>query len=265
MFQLPISRTALFVLLIMTAISFNPINGQDLSEYKADMLTQKNDTLPYRILLPKNYNPNVKYPLIIFLHGSGERGKDNNLQLTHGADLFLKASVRQDYPAVVVFPQLADDHLWSSFEGSTSADTNFSYPEKPGKVKHQELLKALLKKLQKQFSLDSTRFYVGGLSLGGMGTFEIVYNNPKTFAAAFPICGGANPKIAKRLGKPSWWIFHGADDVVVPAKYSQQMFDALKAENVDVKLSIYPDVNHDSWTNAFAEPDLLKWLFSKSL
>ncbi len=239
--------------------------SQDLSMYKKDVLTSKKGNLPYRILLPKNYNPSVKYPLILFLHGSGERGNDNEAQLTHGADLFLKESVRRDYPAIVVFPQLAKDHLWSSFESNNTSPRVFNYPEKPEKVKHQELLKALIKKLKNQFNLDSNRFYVGGLSLGGMGTFEIVYNNPKLFAAAFPICGGANAKIAKHISNPSWWIFHGTEDRVVPPEYSQQMYDALKQAGADVKLTLYPNVEHDSWTNTFAEPDLLKWLFSKSL
>lgn len=253
-------------LLILSITFSNNLQAQDMSEFKKDMLIVKGDTLPYRILLPKNYNPNVKYPLILFLHGSGERGNDNTLQLTHGGTLFLKESIRREYPAVVVFPQLAKNHYWSSFESNnTNTSRSFAYPEKPKKVKHQELLKSLIKKLKKEFSLDNDRFYVGGLSLGGMGTFEIIYNNPKLFAAAFPICGGANPKIAKRISNPSWWIFHGADDVVVPAEYSQQMHDALKQQGADVKLSIYPSVKHDSWTNAFAEPDLLKWLFSKSL
>ena len=90
-------------------------------------------------------------------------------------------------------------------------------------------------------------------------------NGEKLFAAAFAICGGANPKIAERISDTSWWIFHGEEDNVVPAKYSQQMYDALIEEDADVKLTMYPDVNHDSWTNAFAEPELLKWLFSKSL
>jgi len=244
----------------------NNIMAQNMNDYKKDMLVTKKGNLPYRVLLPKNYNPNIKYPLILFLHGSGERGNDNNLQLTHGADLFLKESVRREYPAVVVFPQLANDHLWSSLEmDDDSEKRNFIYPEKPGKVMHQELLKSLLKKLKKEFSLDNKRFYVGGLSLGGMGTFEIIYNNPKTFAAAFPICGGANPEIAERISGPSWWIFHGADDDVVPAKYSEQMAEALKKIGADVKLTVYPDVKHDSWTNTFAEPKLLEWLFSKSL
>ena len=101
--------------------------------------------------------------------------------------------------------------------------------------------------------------------MGGMGTFDAVKQNPNLFAAAFAICGGAHPKIAKRISATSWWIFHGEEDDVVPAKYSQQMHDALKEENADVKLTMYTNVKHDSWTNTFAEPELLKWLFSKSL
>lgn len=253
-------------LTLLLAICFSQINAQDLSMYKKDSYTAKQGTLPYRILLPKNYNSNVKYPLIIFLHGSGERGNDNALQLTHGADLFLNQYNRQTYPAVVVFPQCATEASWSNYKWSQiDGNVSIEYSATIDKIKHQELLKGLIKKLKKQFSLDHNRLYIGGLSMGAMGTFDAVKQNPKLFAAAFAICGGANPEIAKRISNPSWWIFHGEVDEVVPAKYSQQMYDALKKEGADVKLTMYPDVNHGSWTNAFAEPELLKWLFSKSL
>jgi len=266
MLRFPISRTTVIVFLSMLSISFNPMTGQDLSAYKADKLVYKGDTLPYRLLLPENYNPNVKYPLILFLHGSGERGNDNALQLTHGAKLFLRESIRTKYPAVVVFPQCAAEESWSNYKWSmVDGESRIEYSATVDKIKHQELLKGLVKKLKKDFNLDTNRLYVGGLSMGGMGTFDMIKANPKMFAAAFAICGGANPKIAKRISKPSWWIFHGEVDEVVSVKYSQQIYDALKAEGADVKLTIYPGVNHDSWTNAFAEPDLLKWLFSKSL
>ena len=266
MLHFPISRTTVILLLSIFSISFNPKTSQDLGEYKADKIVYKGDTLPYRLLLPENYNPNVKYPLILFLHGSGERGNDNALQLTHGAKLFLKASIRTDYPAVVVFPQCAADASWSNYEHSTvDGKSNIKFSATVDKITHQELLKRLVKKLKKDFNLDTNRLYVGGLSMGGMGTFDVIKANPKMFAAAFAICGGANPEIAKRISNPSWWIFHGEVDAVVPVISSQQIYDALKAEGADVKLTIYPGVNHDSWTNAFAEPDLLKWLFSKSL
>ena len=83
------------------------------------------------------------------------------------------------------------------------------------------------------------------------------------FAAAFPICGGANPKIAGKLKKTDWWVFHGGADDVVPPKYSTQMVEALRQKRANVKYSLYPAVKHNSWENAFAEPELLNWMFSK--
>ena len=100
--------------------------------------------------------------------------------------------------------------------------------------------------------------------MGGFGTFELVRRNPGMFSAAFPICGGANPKIAGRLDNVDWWIFHGGADDVVPPIYSTQMVEALRAKKAKVKYSLYPAVKHNSWDNAFNEPDLLPWLFSKS-
>ena len=104
--------------------------------------------------------------------------------------------------------------------------------------------------------------YVGGLSMGGMGTFEIVWRNPKLFAAAFPICGGADTGSAKKFSKISWWIFHGAKDDVVLPLFSQRIVTALQQINADVKFTLYPEANHNSWDNALAEPELMPWLFS---
>ena len=98
--------------------------------------------------------------------------------------------------------------------------------------------------------------------MGGMGTFELVRRKPKLFAAAFPICGGANTATAKKMARPDWWIFHGLKDNVVPPELSQSMADALKGAGADVKLTLYPEANHNSWDAAFGEPYLLPWLFS---
>ena len=98
--------------------------------------------------------------------------------------------------------------------------------------------------------------------MGGMGTFELVQRNPSTFAAAFPICGGANPRTVSKLKKTAWWVFHGAKDDVVPPIYSEQMVNALKEKKAEVLFRLYPDANHNSWDAAFAEKDLLPWLFS---
>ena len=99
--------------------------------------------------------------------------------------------------------------------------------------------------------------------MGGMGTFEIVRRNPNLFAAAIPICGGANPATASKLKKTDWWVFHGAKDDVVPPHLSEDMVNALKKEKASVKFTVYPEANHNSWDSAFAEPDFLSWLFAQ--
>lgn len=104
--------------------------------------------------------------------------------------------------------------------------------------------------------------YVGGLSMGGMGTFELVRRNPSLFAAAFPICGGAHPATAPLLLKTNWWIFHGLKDDVVDPEFSKKMADAIERRGGQMRLSLFPNANHNSWDSAFAEKGLLPWLFS---
>jgi len=127
-----------------------------------------------------------------------------------------------------------------------------------------KMLVSLLEKLGQDYKLNKKQIFVGGLSMGGMGSFELVSRKPKVFAAAFPICGGANPAIAKKLKRPAWWIFHGLKDNVVDPEFSKQMAAALEKVGADVKLTLYPEANHNSWDPAFAEKNLLSWLFSKT-
>jgi len=237
---------------------------QDLGLYQKEVFISKLDTLPYRILYPKNYDATKEYPLLLFLHGSGERGHDNELQMVHGSSLFLKESIRDEFPAIVVFPQCQTDVSWnnSTVNYALGAKT-YSYPATIEPNGQLDLVEGLLAHLKTEFIVDQNRMYLGGLSMGGMGTFELLHRNPNTFAAAFAICGGANPKIVKNIKSTPIWIFHGEVDNVVPVVYSKQMFHSLKAVKADVKLTLYPEVGHDSWTNAFAEPELLPWLFSK--
>ncbi len=240
--------------------------SQDLSAYQKKVYEKKGDSLPYRLLLPKNYDATKKYPLVLFLHGSGERGNNNEAQLVHGSGLFLDETVMEKYPSIVVFPQCAANSSWAKIDvkGDIPNRREFIYYEDAEPTKDMLLLEGLLKELKKTYKLDKSKIYVGGLSMGGMGTFELVRRNPKMFAAAFPICGGANPKIASKLKRLDWWVFHGEADTVVPEKYSAGMVQAMKSLEVDVKYSVYPGVGHNSWDNAFAEPELLSWLFSKS-
>jgi len=242
------------------------LQAQDKSLYKKEVFVVNSDTLPYRILLPLNYDASKKYPLILMLHGAGERGNDNESQLVHGAGLFLRDSIREKYPAIVLFPQCPKESYWSNVDRKVNDLGKTKYTFQPGGEPTQGmvLLQQLLKSMVKKYPVSEKQIYVGGLSMGGMGTFEIVRRNPRMFAAAFPICGGADPATAQKLTKVKWWVFHGAADEVVSPVYSQKMVDALEAVNADVKFSLYPGVNHNSWDNAFAEPTLLTWLFSKS-
>jgi predicted peptidase len=255
---------------IIIAIIFFVTNlhlfAQDKSLYERHWYVEKKDTLPYRLLLPKDYDPSKKYPLILFLHGAGERGNDNEKQLTHGATLFLTDSIRKNYPAIVVFPQCAANSYWSNvsiISDSIKGTRVFNFKPDGEPTKAMELLLELLKELADNYPLDKNRLYIGGLSMGGMGTFELVRRKPKLFAAAFPICGGANAASAKKLKQPSWWIFHGLKDNVVDPVYSRIMAAAIKDQGADVKLTLYPQANHNSWDAAFAEKELMSWLFSK--
>lgn len=239
--------------------------AQDKSLFKKEIYVSGNDTLPYRILLPLNYDSSKKYPLILILHGAGERGNDNEAQLVHGSYLFLKDSVRQQYPAIVVFPQCAANSFWSNAEFNFDAATgkrSLHFLAEGSPTVSMKLAQQLLKKIIDEYPVNKKQIYVGGLSMGGMGTFEIVRRNPELFAAAFPICGGGATATAAGMKKIKWWVFHGDVDAVVPASLSQEMVDALKAAGAEVKYSLYPGVNHNSWDNAFAEPELLPWLFS---
>jgi predicted peptidase len=125
------------------------------------------------------------------------------------------------------------------------------------------LLQSLVPSVLAAYPVKRDQVYIGGLSMGAMGTYELVRRMPSVFAAAIAICGGAHPATAPRLKQTAWWIFHGTSDVVVPAQFSSDMAAALQGAGAGVKLTLYPDVNHNSWDPAFAEKDLLPWLFSQ--
>ncbi|MBT8237277.1 MAG: dienelactone hydrolase family protein [Croceitalea sp.] len=255
----------LIIAIVFASLCSTRMEAQDFTAYEKHVYINDGDTLPYRMLLPVNYDTSKKYPLVLFLHGSGERGNDNESQLTHGANLFVQDSVRTKYPAIVVFPQCSANGSWTKMAVMGEGDNReFVFYESIVPTRDMELLESLIVQLKNDLNIDRRRMYVGGLSMGGMGTFELVRRNPKMFSAAFPICGGANTEIAKKLKKLDWWVFHGEEDKLVPNKYSTQMVKALQAVGANVTYSLYPNVGHNSWDYAFAEPQLLSWLFSHS-
>jgi len=237
--------------------------AQDFTKFKKENFVSGTDTLPYRILYPENYDANKKYPVVLFLHGRGESGSDNQKQLTHGAKMFLTDEFRSKFPSIVIFPQCAENSYWATVEIETVSDKRFFTFVKGGQpTKAMHLLLQFTDQFFKQSNVDQSKIYVGGLSMGGMGTFELLRRKPKTFASAFAICGGDNPANAKRYKNVPLWIFHGGLDDVVNPQLSYSVFKELRKLGNEPKYTIYPKANHNSWDATFAEPELLPWLFS---
>jgi predicted peptidase len=214
--------------------------------------------LRYRLMEPQNYDPQKKYPLVLFLHGAGERGDDNVIQLVHGMNDFAKDENREKYPCFVVAPQCPKGQQWVNVPWSDDAHTQ---PEKPSDPLQDTF--DLLQALRKEFSIDSQRLYVTGLSMGGFGTWDLIQRHPDLFAAAAPICGGGDEKQAARLAKLPIWAFHGDQDTVVKPARSRNMIAAIKAAGGEPRHTEYPGVGHNSWAPAYSDPKLLEWLFAQ--
>jgi predicted peptidase len=254
-----------FSLIIFLLFIVSTAAGQNFSEYQQENFSNRKGNLPYRILYPQSFDTSAVYPLLIFLHGAFEKGTDNETQLNIGGRFFLREENRKNFPAVILFPQCPYDDSWAFFEIRQDSLTglarfwDFPFRKEPTKV--TGLLKQLLDSLLSIHFIDKSRIYIGGLSQGGMGVYDMIARWPDIFAAAFPICGAGKISTAKEFaGKVSLWIFHGSDDDIVPPYFSRK----LNKLHADIKYSEYPGVHHNSWVNAFAEKDLLSWLFAQS-
>ncbi|TWT38396.1 carboxylesterase family protein [Blastopirellula retiformator] len=205
---------------------------------------QDPEKLGYWIYLPTDYAADGQpKPLMLFLHGAGERGDDLAKVKKHGPP---KLVAKQDLPFIIVSPQCSPNVWWNEAE-------------------KQEALTQLLTEIEANYNVDPTRIYCTGLSMGGFGAWSLVAKHPHKFAAALPICGGGDPELAKALTSTPLWVFHGEKDHVVPLKRSEEMVEAVNAAGGDVKLTIYPGVDHDSWTQTYENPEVFTWLLSHQL
>ncbi|MGQ9631523.1 MAG: prolyl oligopeptidase family serine peptidase [bacterium] len=204
-----------------------------------EMQITKTVRLNYLLFLPKGYgtNPRRRWPLILFLHGAGERGDDLELVKKHGIPKIVEEW--EDFPFIAVSPQCPKESWWTS---------------------EVEALNALLDEIVKTYAVDTDRVYLTGLSMGGYGTWHLAMRYPERFAAIAPICGGGvYPEKVRVLKDVPVWAFHGAKDTVVPLERSEEMVNALKACGGDVRFTVYPDAEHDSWTETYNNPRLYKW------
>jgi predicted peptidase len=228
-----------------------------------DLLAKKTFTagkekLPYRLMKPQGYDKKKTYPLVVFLHGSGERGIDNNRQLVHGVAEFAKAAARKKYPCFLIAPQCPANQMWVDVDWSAKKHKISKEPSRSGK-----LVLGLIDEMKKEFSIDPKRIYLTGLSMGGYGTWDLLARKPALFAAGVPICGGGDEKTGKTLAKIPIWVFHGDKDNAVNVERSREMVAAIKKAGGKPKYTEYKGVGHNSWTRAYNDPALMKWLFKQ--
>jgi predicted esterase len=197
--------------------------------------------MDYLLYLPKEYESQEKWPLVLFLHGAGERGDDLDKVKIHGPPKM--AAAGKEFPFIVVSPQCKSKRWWEPIS-----------------------LGALLDQVEKDYNVDSDRVYVTGLSMGGFGTWNLASHFPERFAAIAPICGGGDStKAAYTMGKQvPIWVFHGAKDSVVPLSRSQTLVDAFEKKGADIQFTVYPEAGHDSWTETYNNPKLYDWMMSNS-
>jgi predicted peptidase len=214
--------------------------------------------LPYRLLRPLSIAEGVTYPLVVFLHGAGERGTDNEKQLVHGVPRFAAKERRERYPCFLITPQCPDGKKWVEVDWSAERHT---LPDDPGEVGRLAL--ALIEKTMNDLPVDRDRVYLTGISMGGYGTWDLLARNPDLFAAAAPVCGGADEATAERIKHIPVWVFHGALDTAVKPARSRNMVAALQKVGGKPKYTEYADVGHHSWDHAYVDPKLYEWLFAQ--
>jgi predicted peptidase len=208
--------------------------------------TAQTVTMRYLLFVPKDYSESAdtRWPLLMFLHGSGERGDDLAVVKKHGPPKLVDS--RPDFPFVTVSPQCPTGERWQANQ-----------------------LSALIDHLEKTLKLDPERLYVTGLSMGGAGTWSLIAHQPKRFAAAIPICGGGGGDDftrAELFSKLPIWAYYGDQDGAAGLKQCERMIAAIEATgNKEAHMTIYPNVGHDSWTETYANEDVYKWLLSQKL
>lgn len=256
------TRKEWMMLFICLIASLNMYAGDKASFLKKQFTASSGYQLNYRILYPLDYSPEKQYPVILFLHGAGERGHDNEAQLRHGGDMFASYETQSRYPAIIIAPQCPEGETWSPYIHPSKNNGKRFFPYNAPATPAMKAVKEMVDTYIAKGIVDTKRIYITGLSMGGMGTFDAVLRYPNFFAAASPICGGTNlQRLENFKGKTAFSIYHGTDDDTVNPQWSRDAYATLQKIKADVRYKEYPGVKHNSWDNAFAEPDYLGWMF----
>jgi len=256
----PVMLRKIFIILIIVINAAVAVRGVDMSErFQARIYkSRRYSTLPYRLLVPVNYDKNNMYPLVLFFHGVGERGSDNLKQLYCGLDIFSNETRMKRYPCFIVAPQCPADTKWAEVDWKADRHTMQKDPTPPLAMSIE-----ILAELQKEFSIDSRRIYVTGYSMGGFATWEAIQRWPDLFAAAVPVCGGGDEAQAPRLINIPLWAFHGALDNIVNVRRSRNMINAIVRAGGMPRYSEYTLATHLSWNFTYSDEAMFGWLFKQ--
>jgi predicted peptidase len=212
----------------------------------------------YRWSAPTNPEPGKTYPLVLFLHGSGERGSDNTAQLRHGVMPILKAAEKLGQPCFLIAPQCPEERLWSPIDPEGK---KLTAADRPNEI--LDPIVALINDTLARCPVDPSSLYVTGISMGGFGVWDLLGRMPGKIAAAVPICGGGDPSLAARFKDVPIHAFHGELDSAVPVAATREMIAALEKAGGKPKVTIYPGVDHVCWIETYDDPELYRWIFAQ--
>ena len=217
---------------------------------------------PYRLLKPRNIEAGREYPLVVFLHGAGERGDDNIAQLKYFPSWMSEPAMRSEYPCFVLAPQCPKERRWGSLDFRKD---QWRYTEEP--IAEMEAVLGMLERTMKNQPIDADRVYLTGLSMGGYGSWELAAREPGLFAAVAPICGAGDTEAADRLTDIPLWAWHGDQDGAVPVERSREMIEAIKKAGGEPRYTELEGVGHNSWTPAYQRgkhaDGLIPWMFEQ--
>lgn len=241
--------------------NMQPQQPQDF--YEAGEVSLEQDGRPltfrYRLLRPLETSPADRHPLVVYLHGAGERGDDNIRQLKYLPTWMIEKEIRQRHPCFLLVPQCRQDERWVDVSWADSQSTPAAHEPTT------DLAAAILamEQVLEREPVDPDRVLLTGLSMGGYGAWDLATRMPERFAALLPICGGGDERLAAKLVDLPIWAFHGDADKAVPVERSRAMIKAISAGGGNPRYSELPGVGHDAWTTAYRDPQVLDWFFAQ--
>lgn len=257
-------RKLFFILFLLATGAAAQAQVKD--QFSRELFVQQNtttglsDTLPYRLLQPPG-DKSQPLPLIIWLHGKGERGKDNEKQLQNGVEIIADSVLHNPkYAAFILAPQCPPDQYWSVYDKTAAHMVQALDP-----TAVELHLLALINEVMRNYRVDASRVYIMGISMGGFGVWDMITRWPEKFAAAVPICGGGDPTKAPLLKNLPVRSYHGLKDKVINPAFTVEIMNELssyQAEGTSL-ITLYPEVGHNAWDYAITDPGLLPWLFAR--